>query len=70
MTESILNILGKIRTAKVTYNDIPASQLDIIEDAIAHSSRPRPSTFFAILGGKRYDYEDMIILRENDFQKR
>jgi len=40
---------------------------DIIEDAIAHSLRPRPSVFFSILGGKRYDYEDMIILKESDF---
>ena len=41
---------------------------DIVEAAIEHSSKPRISTFFSIIGGKRYDYEDMIILREKDFE--
>ncbi len=39
----------------------------IVDDAIAHSGKMSVSTYLAILSGKRYDYEDMIILREKDF---
>ena len=49
------------------HNVSPKEIEEIINAAIEHSSKPHISTFFQILSGKRYDYEDMIILREKDF---
>jgi len=39
----------------------------IINEAIAHADKKTPKHFFDILLGKRYDKEDMIVLREEDF---
>lgn len=39
----------------------------MIDDAIAHANRKTLGHFFDILVAKRYDEEDMIILREKDF---
>ena len=46
----------------------PAEIEEIVDEAIAKSKRPRLSTFIDILTSKRYDYEDMIILKEKDFR--
>lgn len=40
---------------------------EIVDDAIRHANRKTLGHFFDILLAKRYDEEDMIILRENDF---
>ena len=40
---------------------------ELVKEAIWHANRKTPKHFFDILVGKRYDKEDMIILRENDF---
>ena len=48
-----------LRTNIITCNPAIAS--------IDHSRRKRIAAYFQILSGKRYDYEDMIILREKDF---
>lgn len=40
----------------------------IIDDAIDHASRKNVGHFFDILVGKRYDDNDMIVLREKDFE--
>ena len=50
------------------HNVTPAEIEELVDAAIEHSSKAHISAFFQILGGKRYDYEDMIILREKDFQ--
>jgi len=42
---------------------------DIIDEAIVEADRKSPKHFFDILFGKRYDEEDMIVLREDDFMK-
>jgi len=39
----------------------------IINEAIEHADKKTPKHFFDILFGKRYDSEDMIVLREEDF---
>lgn len=41
---------------------------DIIDDAIQHANRKTLGHFFDIIVVKRYDEEDRIILRENDFR--
>lgn len=40
---------------------------EIVDEAIHHANRKTPNHFFDILFGKRYDEEDMIVLREKDF---
>ncbi len=40
---------------------------EIVDEAIEHANRKNMKHFFDILMAKRYDDEDMIILRENDF---
>ena len=40
---------------------------DLVDEAISRATRKNPSHFFDILLQKRYDEEDMIILREKDF---
>lgn len=40
---------------------------EIVDEAIEHADRKNIKHFFDILMAKRYDDEDMIILRENDF---
>ena len=39
----------------------------IMDEAIQHANRKSMGHFMDILLAKRYDEEDMIILRENDF---
>lgn len=39
----------------------------IVDEAIRHANRKTPAHFFDILLAKRYDEEDMIVLREKDF---
>ena len=41
---------------------------EIVDQAIAHVKKKTIGHFFDILGGKRYDSEDMIILGEKDFR--
>ena len=40
---------------------------EIIDNAIDHANRKTLGHFFDVLFAKRYDEEDMIVLRENDF---
>ncbi len=39
----------------------------LVKEAIQHANKKTPKHFFDLLFGKRYDKEDMIILREEDF---
>ena len=48
---------------EVTLSDVE----ELIDEAIYYADKKTPSHFFDILFGKRYDEEDMIILREKDF---
>ena len=41
---------------------------EIMDGAIASANRKTIGHFFSILAAKRYDEEDMIIIRENDFE--
>ena len=40
---------------------------ELVDGAIAHANRKSLGHFFDVILGKRYDEEDMIILREKDF---
>lgn len=39
----------------------------LVKEAIDHADKKTPRHFFDLLVGKRYDEEDMIVLREEDF---
>lgn len=39
----------------------------LVKEAIQHANKKTPRHFFDVLFGKRYDAEDMIVLREEDF---
>ena len=40
---------------------------ELVDEAIEHTNRFQVGHFLDVLLGKRYDKEDMIILREKDF---
>ena len=40
---------------------------ELVDGAIANANRKNLGNFFDVILGKRYDEEDMIILREKDF---
>ncbi len=64
----VLALHQKISERQIGEHNVSPREIEeIINAAIEHSSKPHISTFFQILSGKRYDYEDMIILREKDF---
>lgn len=50
-----------------THNVTLAEIRDIVDEGIWSANRKNLKHFFDILSGKRYDDEDMIILREKDF---
>ncbi len=65
----VLALHQRISELQIGEHNVTTAEIeDIIEAAIEHSSKPHLSTVLSIIGGKRYDYEDMIILREKDFQ--
>lgn len=49
------------------HNVTLAEVREIIDEAIWSANRKSPKHFVDILSGKRYDDEDMIVLREKDF---
>ena len=40
---------------------------ELVDEAIYYADKKTPKHFFDVLLGKRYDEEDMIVLREKDF---
>ena len=40
---------------------------ELVDEAIANANRKNLQHFFDLILGKRYDEEDMVILREKDF---
>lgn len=57
--------IADMQTAEhsVTTSDVRR----LVKEAIRHADKKTPRHFFDILVGKRYDEEDMIVLREEDF---
>ena len=41
---------------------------EIVDEAIKHANRKTVGHFFDIIVAKRYDDEDMIIIKEKDFR--
>lgn len=57
--------IADMQTAEhsVTTSDVRK----LVKEAIRHADKKTPKHFFDVLVGKRYDEEDMIVLREEDF---
>ena len=57
--------IADMQTAEhsVTTSDVRR----LVKEAIQHANKKTPKHFFDVLFGKRYDGEDMIVLREEDF---
>jgi hypothetical protein len=57
--------IADMQTAEhsVTTSDVRR----LVKEAIQHANKKTPGHFFDVLFGKRYDHEDMIVLREEDF---
>ncbi|MDE6714513.1 MAG: hypothetical protein K2K20_12360 [Lachnospiraceae bacterium] len=65
---AVLALHRRINELQIGEHNVTTREVeDIIDEAIERSKRLRISTYVDILVGKRYDYEDMIILKEKDF---
>ena len=65
---AVLALHRRINELQIGEHNVTTREIeDIVDEAIERSKRLRLSTYVDILVGKRYDYEDMIILREKDF---
>ncbi len=65
---AVLALHRRINELQIGEHNVTTREVeDIIDEAIERSKRLKISTYVDILVGKRYDYEDMIILKEKDF---
>lgn len=65
---AVLALHRRINELQIGEHNVTTREVeDIIDEAIERSKRLRLSTYVDVLVGKRYDYEDMIILKEKDF---
>ena len=66
--KAVLALHARISELRIGEHNVTTKEVEtIIDNAIEHSKKPHLSTFASIIAGKRYDYDDMIILREKDF---
>ena len=64
----ILALHTRIADMQTSDHEVTLAEIEeLIDEAIYYADRKTPKHFFDILLGKRYDDEDMIILREKDF---
>ena len=64
----VLALHQRISELQIGEHNVSTREVeDIVDEAIEYSKKHRLAAYFQVLSGKRYDYEDMIILREKDF---
>ncbi len=64
----ILALHQRISDMQTSDHDVTLNEVEeIMDEAIYYADKKTPSHFFDVLFRKRYDEEDMIILREKDF---
>lgn len=64
----VLALHTRIADMQTSDHEVSLSEIEeLVDEAIYYADRKTPKHFFDILFGKRYDEEDMIILREKDF---
>lgn len=65
---ALLALHTRISDLQTADHDVTLSEIEeLVDEAIYYADKKTPAHFFDVLFGKRYDKEDMIILRENDF---
>lgn len=64
----VLALHTRIADMQTSDHEVTLSEIEeLVDEAIYYAERKTPKHFFDVLLGKRYDEEDMIVLRENDF---
>lgn len=64
----ILALHTRIADMQTSDHEVTLAEIEeLIDEAIYYADKKTPKHFFDILLGKRYDEEDMTILREKDF---
>ncbi len=64
----ILALHTRITELQTSDHEVTVAEVkELVDEAIYYANRKTPKHFLDILLAKRYDEEDMIILRENDF---
>ena len=64
----ILALHTRIADSQTSDHEVTLAEVrDLVDEAIGYANKKTPKHFMDILLAKRYDEEDMIILREKDF---
>ncbi|MBQ9928245.1 MAG: hypothetical protein IJO65_09745 [Lachnospiraceae bacterium] len=64
----VLALHTRIAEMQTSDHEVTLSEIEeIVDEAIYFADKKTPAHFFDILLGKRYDEEDMVVLREKDF---
>lgn len=64
----VLALHTRIADMQTSDHEVSVAEVrELVDEAIYYANRKTPKHFMDILLAKRYDDEDMIILRENDF---
>lgn len=64
----VLALHTRIADMQTSDHEVTLAEIEeLVDEAIYYADRKTPKHFFDVLFGKRYDDEDMIILREKDF---
>ncbi len=64
----VLALHTRIADMQTSDHEVTLAEIEeLVDEAIYYADRKTPKHFFDVLLGKRYDDEDMIVLRENDF---
>lgn len=64
----VLALHTRIADMQTSDHEVTLSEIEeLIDEAIYYADKKTPKHFFDVLLGKRYDDEDMIVLREKDF---
>lgn len=64
----VLALHTRIADMQTSDHEVTLSEIEeIVDEAIYYADRKTPKHFFDVLFGKRYDDEDMVVLREKDF---
>lgn len=64
----VLALHTRIADMQTSDHEVTLAEIEeLVDEAIYYADRKTPKHFLDILVGKRYDEEDMIVLREKDF---
>lgn len=64
----VLALHTRVADMQTSDHEVTLAEIEeLVDEAIYYADKKTPTHFFDVLFGKRYDEEDMIILREKDF---